>query len=66
MQLKKITWRVLPYVGNPCKLCGEKEAVWFATMQINPAGTITLPLCGECVQEQITVPETEIIERILT
>ena len=61
MQLKKITWRVLPAVGNPCKLCKEKEAVWFATITINPAGSITLPLCSECV----TVPETEIIERIL-
>jgi len=61
MQLRKITWKVLHNVGNPCKLCGEKEAGWFATMQINPAGSITLPLCGDCV----TVPETEIIERVL-
>ena len=61
MQLQKITWKVLHNVGNPCKLCGEKEAGWFATMQINPAGTITLPLCRDCVG----VPETEIIERIL-
>ena len=61
MILKKITWRVLPAVGNPCKLCRKNEAVWFATITINPAGSITLPLCDECV----TVPETEIIERIL-
>jgi len=61
MQLKKITWKILPDTGNPCKLCHEHEATWFATMQINPFGSITLPLCDECV----TVPETEIIERIL-
>ena len=60
MQLKKITWRVLPAVGNPCKLCGEKEAAWFATIKINPAGSITLPLCVFCID----VPETKIIERI--
>jgi len=61
MQLKKITWRVLPAVGNPCKLCKQYEATWFATMQINEAGSITLPLCAFCVN----IPETEIIERIL-
>lgn len=61
MQLERITWEILPDVGNPCKLCKEKEATWFATIQINPAGSITLPLCDECV----TVPENEIIERIL-
>ena len=61
MQPQKITWKVLPNAGNPCKLCKEKEAVWFATITINPAGSITLPLCGDCVG----VPETEILERIL-
>jgi len=61
MQLKKITWKILPDTGNPCKLCRKNEATWFATIKINDAGSITLPLCDECV----TVPETEIIERIL-
>jgi len=62
MQLKKITWRVLPNVGNPCKLCGENEATWFATIKINESGSITLPLCVFCVD----VPEAEILKRILT
>jgi len=61
MQLKKITWKVLPDTGNPCKLCRKNEATWFAIITINPAGRVTLPLCDECV----IVPETEILERIL-
>uniref|UniRef100_A0A6M3LX86 Uncharacterized protein n=1 Tax=viral metagenome TaxID=1070528 RepID=A0A6M3LX86_9ZZZZ len=61
MELKKITWKVLPDTGNPCKLCSKNEAIWFATIKINESGSITLPLCDECV----TVPEAEIIERIL-
>jgi len=61
MQLERITWEILPDVGNPCKLCRKNEATWFATITINPAGSITLPLCSECV----TVPETEMLERIL-
>ena len=61
MQLEKITWKVLPDAGNPCKLCGKNEATWFATIKINEAGSITLQLCDECV----TKPEAEILERIL-
>ena len=61
MQLKRITWKILPDTGNPCKLCRKNEAAWFATMTINEADSITLPLCVFCVD----VPEAEILERIL-
>ena len=61
MQKERITWKILPDVGNPCKLCEQNEATWFATMEINSAGSLTIPLCDECV----TMPEAEILERIL-
>ena len=61
MQLERITWEILPDTGNPCKLCQKNEAVWFATIKINDAGSITLPLCVFCVD----VPESEILKRIL-
>ena len=61
MITRKITWKVLPNTGNPCKYCGKKEAEHFATIRINDAGSITTQLCDECIK----LSDPEILGRIL-
>jgi len=50
MKLKKITWEILPDVGNPCQLCHKWETVYHATIEINPSGSLTLSLCNDCTK----------------
>jgi len=50
MQIKPISWIVLPPVGFPCLRCREHEAEYRVTVQLSPASTLTACLCPECSQ----------------